>query len=164
MSLTIDRNDERLNKEKLNGQNEVYLVLSDKELAKGFIRPYRDSYIHVGRKLHYKEIHEILSEEAIKEMKEKGYYSKPYVAIMTALTDEDGKYIGGSYVTQEELDAWKQGIRIGGCGTLTKMNKTISETYAVKPKFYSATFCCGCGKHLPVEEFTWDGTNEEVGS
>lgn len=40
-------------------QNEVYLVLSDAELAKGFIRPYRDTYRHVtcgtrttmGRKL-----------------------------------------------------------------------------------------------------------------
>lgn len=27
-------------------QNEVYLVLSQEERAKGFVRPYRDSYIH----------------------------------------------------------------------------------------------------------------------
>ena len=30
------------------GQNNIYLVLSDEELAKGFVRPYRDSYRHHG--------------------------------------------------------------------------------------------------------------------
>lgn len=29
-------------------QNEVYLVLSEEERAKGFVRPLRKSYIHVG--------------------------------------------------------------------------------------------------------------------
>jgi len=28
--------------------NEKYLVMSDTELAKGFVRPFRDKYIHVG--------------------------------------------------------------------------------------------------------------------
>lgn len=28
------------------GQNDIYLVLSDEELAKGYTRPYRDAYIH----------------------------------------------------------------------------------------------------------------------
>lgn len=27
-------------------QNEVYLVLSEEERGKGFVRPYRDSYLH----------------------------------------------------------------------------------------------------------------------
>jgi hypothetical protein len=26
------------------------------------------------------------------------------------------------------------------------------------------TYCCACRKHLDVAEFTWDGTNEAVGS
>src|SRR5687767_676226 len=98
MGLTTDRNDPDLHKQKENGQNEKYLVLSDEERAKGFTRPYRDSYVHKV------------------------------------------------------------------CGALTKMNQTISETYARDPKFYGATFCVGCGKHLPVSEFLWDGTDEEVGS
>jgi hypothetical protein len=29
-------------------QNPVYLVLSEAERAKGFVRPYRDTYVHVG--------------------------------------------------------------------------------------------------------------------
>ena len=50
MSVTTDRNDPRLKRgfgdtEKVP-PNEVYLVLSDEELAKGFVRPYRDKYIH----------------------------------------------------------------------------------------------------------------------
>lgn len=50
------------------------------------------------------------------------------------------------------------------CGTLTTMSRDIAETYARNPKFYGATFCCGCRTHLPVSEFTWDGTTEPVGS
>lgn len=50
------------------------------------------------------------------------------------------------------------------CGTVTTMALGIAETYARDPKFYGATFCCHCGTHLPVSEFVWDGTDEEVGS
>lgn len=156
--LTTDRDEPMLNKVKPNGQQEAYLVLSDDELAKGFVRPYRDSYIHVGRKLHYKNIHQFLTED-----EKKKYPDKNYVAIATVLTNEDGSFKGGSYITQAEMDAWKAGERLGGCGTKTIMNKTISETYARNPKFYGATFCCGCGTHLPVNEFFWDGTEIEVG-
>jgi hypothetical protein len=47
------------------------------------------------------------------------------------------------------------------------MAQEIAETYARQPGFYGATFCCGCGKHLPVGrdgEFVWDGTDEKVGT
>jgi len=50
------------------------------------------------------------------------------------------------------------------CGTNTSMGVKLAETYAVDPKFYSHTFCCSCSDHLPVSEFTWDGTDEKVGS
>ena len=30
----------------LPGQHDVYLVLSEEERAKGFVRPYRESYVH----------------------------------------------------------------------------------------------------------------------
>jgi hypothetical protein len=79
-------------------QCKVYLVLSDEEIAKGFVRPVRQSYIHTK------------------------------------------------------------------CGALTKMGLKLAETYASNPKFYGATYCCGCGQHFPVGEFVWDGTNEIVGS
>jgi hypothetical protein len=47
--LTTDSNDPRLGRgvdDKPILQHDVYLVLSDEERAKGFIRPYRDAYRH----------------------------------------------------------------------------------------------------------------------
>lgn len=49
MTLTTDPNDPRLERgvdEEPREQNKVYLVLSDEEKAKGFVRPVRKSYIH----------------------------------------------------------------------------------------------------------------------
>jgi len=46
MALTTDRNDPQLHEAGPNGQNKTYLVLSDEERAKGFVRPVRRSYIH----------------------------------------------------------------------------------------------------------------------
>ncbi len=42
------------------------------------------------------------------------------------------------------------------CGVATTMGQAIAETYARNPKFYGATFCCGCSRHFPVAEFKWD--------
>ena len=53
MGVTSDRNDPRLGRgvdEEPVPQHEVYLVLSDEERAKGFVRPYRDRYVHVRGK------------------------------------------------------------------------------------------------------------------
>ena len=61
-------------------------------------------------------------------------------------------------------DMSKHGRTGNACGALTSMGQALSETYAGDPKFYGATFCVGCNKHLPVAEFVWDGTNERVGS
>ena len=50
MSLTTDPNDPRLGRytgpENPGPQAEVYLVLSDEERAKGFLRPVRQTYVH----------------------------------------------------------------------------------------------------------------------
>lgn len=49
MSLTSDPNDPRLGRGVDTGpipQHDVYLVLSEEERAKGFVRPYRDAYRH----------------------------------------------------------------------------------------------------------------------
>lgn len=50
------------------------------------------------------------------------------------------------------------------CGTVTRMGRSIAETYARDPGFYNGTFCVGCSKHFPLSEFVWDGTEEIVGS
>lgn len=96
--LTTDRTDPDLHEREPSGMNKKYLVLSDEELAKGFVRPYRDRYRHLK------------------------------------------------------------------CGTITTMGDKLSATYARDPSFYGATYCCGCGEHLPVEEFVWTRDGEVVGS
>lgn len=47
MSLTNDPQDPDLHKTGPDGQNLKYLVLSDEERAKGFVRPVRTTYIHL---------------------------------------------------------------------------------------------------------------------
>ena len=50
MSVTTDRNDPRLTRgidESPVPQATTYLVLSEEERAKGFVRPYRDTYRHL---------------------------------------------------------------------------------------------------------------------
>lgn len=81
-----------------SGQQEGYVVLAEEEIAKGFVRPYRDTYVH------------------------------------------------------------------NECGTETVMGRTIAETYARDPKFYGATFCCGCRDHFPLDQFVWKDSDDQVGS
>jgi hypothetical protein len=45
------------------------------------------------------------------------------------------------------------------CGSVTRMSRDIAESYARRPDFYGATYCCVCRRHLPVGpdgEFEWD--------
>lgn len=48
------------------------------------------------------------------------------------------------------------------CGSTTKMGRSIAETYAREPKFYSGTFCCRCGTHFPLTEFAWEPDGEPM--
>lgn len=48
MSLTNDPHDPRLRQLRPDGQQETYLVLSDAERARGFVRPVRQSYRHLA--------------------------------------------------------------------------------------------------------------------
>ena len=102
MSLTSDPNDPRLTHGADNSPTpmaEVYLVLSAEERAKGFVRPLRRAYRHVGP-----------------------------------------------------------------CGAITTMGLALCETYAREPRFYGATYCCGCSMHRPVAEFRWVEDDKVVGS
>lgn len=48
MGITDDRNDPGLRKvDPETGMQESYLVLSEEERAKGFVRPLRTSYVHL---------------------------------------------------------------------------------------------------------------------
>ena len=50
------------------------------------------------------------------------------------------------------------------CGAVTHMAMPLAETYARDPIFYSGTFCIACRQHYPLDQFVWDGTQEQVGS
>lgn len=84
-----------------DGQQKGYVVLSDTERARGFVRPVRRTYVHKK------------------------------------------------------------------CGVATSANLALAETMARDPKFYSGTFCCGCGMHFtfgaPDGDFIWDD-GSKVGS
>jgi hypothetical protein len=83
-----------------DGMHERYVVLTEEERAKGFVRPVRDAYKHLT------------------------------------------------------------------CGTVTTMGRSIAETYARDPKFYGATYCVKCQKHLPVGEqgeFVWYENDGSIG-
>ena len=59
---------------------------------------------------------------------------------------------------------YRDAYRHAMCGTVTTMGRALSETYARDPKFYGATFCVHCNRHLPVAEFTWTHDDQPVGS
>lgn len=154
MSLTTDPNDPELKrytgKEEPGPQHTKYLVLSDEEIAKGFTRPLRRAYIHVGLKAKYPLLP--LTQE------QKDRYDSKYGYVMFEAYPESESSAIGRFWTQAQLDAQK------GCGSLTTMGLKLCETYARDPTFYGATYCCGCQKHLPVGEFVWDEDGEVVGS
>lgn len=124
---------------KENGQHEAYYVLAEEERAKGFVRPVRQSYKHVGLRPKY-ALRDLTQDE--KEALGKFNYVS-YEEYPESMSPNVGRYW-----TSEQLTS--------GCGSVTKMGLAIAETYARDPKYYGSTFCVGCRKHLPVEEFAWE--------
>lgn len=153
-SITNDPNDPRLGRgvdESPVAQNRVYLVLSDEERAKGFVRPVRRSYIHVGAPAAQFALRDLTDEE-----KER-FAKYDYVDFEIYPESESPKT--GRFWTQNELD------NVGrGCNQETTMGTAIAETYARDPEFYGSTYCAHCRMHRPVNEFVWTGTNERVGT
>lgn len=139
--ITDDPKHPGINKKTESGQDEAYLVLSEAERARGFIRPVRTRYIHKG--IRPKHNLRPLTEEESNRYAQFGY------VMYEEYPKKDG--IVGRYWTSAQLNS--------GCQTLTIMGLSIAETYAARPTFYGATFCCGCNTHHPVAEFVWeDGT------
>lgn len=157
MSLTTDPKDPKLGHgvdEQPTPQNETYLILSEEERAKGFIRPVRKTYIHVGTPGPTNELRDLTDEE-----KER-YADVGYVKYEEYPKDDDSSVIG-RFWTQEQLDKVGQ-----GCKASTTMGTDLAETYAAKPHFYGSTYCCNCQKHRPVGkdgEFVWED-GERVGT
>lgn len=161
MSTTSDPDDPRLT----HGADtepvpmaDVYLVLSEEERAKGFVRPVRRAYRHVGIPGPSHALRDLTPEE------HERYDRYGYVQFEQYPENAHGV---GRFWTQDELDSVG-----GGCGSVTTMGTALAETYAANPTFYGATYCCGCRMHRKVGksgEFTWmtpDGqdTAERVGT
>lgn len=148
MSVTDDRADPRLRHgvdDKPVPMAEVYLVLPEAERARGYVRPYRDAYTHVGSRPKHPTRDLTAEERATNGDRYVAY--EPY---------PDGETVVGRFWTAEQLAS--------GCGAKTIMGRALSETYARQPTFYGATYCAGCLMHRPVEEFAWDADGQVVGS
>jgi len=156
MSLTTDPNDPRLghgSDDKPVPQNAAYLVLSEEERAKGFVRPVRNAYLHVGIACPRFPLRDLTAEEA--ERHGPGYVK------FEAYPESESPCVGRAW-TQAQLDAVGK-----GCGAETTMGRALAETYARDPYFYGATYCVGCRKHRPVGaqgEFVWSHTSVRVGT
>ena len=150
MSVTEDPTDPRLQRGTVDtapsDPDEVYLVLPKAERRKGFVRPFRNSYHHVGERPQH-ELRQLDADERAR-FAEVGYVA--YEAF------PEGGAILGRYWTEELLHS--------GCGTVTIMDRALAETYARQPKFYGSTYCVGCRRHRPVEEFIWTSDGLRVGS
>lgn len=144
--ITDDPNDPRLSHGVDTGpveQAEAYLVLPEAERAKGFVRPVRHAYRHIGPPGPEHVLRDLTQEERER------YLGSDYVKFEDY---PDSLVTGrlGRYWTQEQLDA------IGrGCHAVTTMGTALAETYARQPSFYGATYCVTCRQHLPVNEFEW---------
>lgn len=136
----------------VTGMQKDYVVLAPEERAKGFVRPYRDTYKHVGNGGPKGKTRELTPEE-------KGQYQS-YGYVLHEDYGPEKDPLVGKYWTQAELD----GANAPCGGAVTKMGWELSETYARNPKFYSGTFCVGCKKHFPVAEFRWVADGFVVGS
>lgn len=136
-----------------DGQHVDHWVLCEEERQKGFVRPVRLAYVHVGPPGPKYPLRELTDEERHRYA-DIGYVKfEPY---------PEGEHGLGRYWSQAQLD--KAGK---GCGVRTSMPRSIAETYAAQPGYYGSTFCCGCREYLPVGrngEFVWDGTDERVGT
>lgn len=161
MSLTTDPNHADLGRggpdEKPVPQNPCYLVLSSEERAKGYARPVRLSYEHVGIAGPAFPLQDLTAEQ-------KAWWKDdpdPYVKFEPYPAGYQGASTG-RFWKQSQLDS------IGkGCKAATSMAVEIAETYARNPAFYGSTYCNRCRMHRPVGrdgEFVWEGTSERVGT
>lgn len=134
------------------GQQKGYVVLCEDERAKGFVRPVRRSYRHVGPAGPAHPLRDATDDERRRA-------GHDYVKFEAYQSESP---ITGRFWTQAQLDSVGK-----GCGTVTTMSVVLAETYARDPGFYGGTFCAGCRMHLPVGangEFVWEGTTERVGT
>jgi len=132
------------------GQQKGYVVLTAEERAKGFVRPVRHKYVHIGVRSKY-PLRDLTPEEQADPLRGGQGWVK-----YEEYPESESPLVGKGW-TKQELRS--------GCGTVTAMADALAETYARDPKFYGMTFCCKCKMHFDVGQFIWDdGSSEVVGS
>lgn len=130
----------------VDGQYADHFVLSEEDLAKGYVRPYREQYRHVGIGPEYP------CRDLTEEEKER-YSGLGYVCFEIY---PEGSNAKGRFWSQAELDS--------GCGGVTIMPVKCAKTYAANPRFYGRTFCCHCKDYFPVKQFVWLDDGSRVGN
>lgn len=143
------------NRKLADGQYADHWVLCEEERAKGFIRPLRTNYVHVGIPGPKHPLRNLTDEEKLR-------VNEPTWVKFEEYPEGSKGSALGKYWTQKEIDS------IGkGCGITTRMPRACAETYAREPGYYGSTFCCGCNAYFQVGkdgEFVWEGTDERVGT
>jgi hypothetical protein len=142
-----------------NGQQKNYMVLPQEEIAKGFVRPVRTTYRHVGRPGPKFPLQDLTDEQRCRFVHKED--PEPYVKFEPYPEGHHGSATG-RFWTQRDIDAIDK-----GCGAVTTMAQKIAETYARNPLYYGGTFCASCGVHLPVGadgEFVWEPDGSRVGT
>lgn len=138
----VDRGPTPTEETRPDGQKADHWVLSDEERSKGYVRPVRLSYRHVGLPVPPLERLRNLTPEEEERFGGNGYVKfEPY--------GENRAPVTGRFWTLEQL---KRG---NVCGAVTAMPVKCAETWAVDIHFYGQTFCCSCGGYFSVEEFVW---------
>lgn len=136
-----------------DGQHADHWVLSPKERAKGFVRPVRYRYRHVGPPGPQHPTRPLTDAERER-------YGEGYECFEEYPVGVDGY---GRLWSSADLEAVGK-----GCGKVTKMyGEALAETYARQPDYYGRTFCVGCREYLPVGEageFVWVRGGERVGT
>lgn len=147
MGITNDRNDPALKNIDSKGMQEKYLTLSPEETAKGFVRPLYTTYKHVGKRPKY-PTRPLTDDEALL------FEDAGFIVFEEYPKEARGT---GRFWTRSELES--------GCGEVTSIHREIAATYARKPGFYTATYCCECQTHIDLNEFVWvtpDGTVTDI--
>jgi hypothetical protein len=104
MGLTDDPADPRLGHGsdiEPGPQNPVYLVLSDAEIAKGYVRPYRDAYRHVACSVNPEMVTRMGEKLSATYAREPSFYGSTYCVacrmhkpVGEFIWDKDGKVVG----------------------------------------------------------------------
>lgn len=135
----------------VTGQHTSYWILNEDERKKGFVRPVRRTYVHVGRRICGKPA----SDSVVAQMVVKCKDGEIYVCASEPAHEGECFALLVKMTAKHAERFLTKGL-LGGCDTVTTMSLDIAQTYARDPNFYSAGMCVRCKEHFPHEELRWE--------